>query len=206
MAGNSLTTWQKLYWGQTLNSANGYYQLKMQWDGNLVIYETMEGSAIWASNTAGNSKLKDGNGYLTMTDKGAAGLMSKLDESFKMYWNTNTWNSTGASLVLTDNGSLVVKEADGTVVWNSRDGDECWWEVRPYWGGDRQICYFEGGTQTNVTLMTRTQPTQSDQKHTNVWSDQDGMYLDCTVPGEYLKYNEPKLVYVGGDPLEFCQQ
>ncbi|MGC1293946.1 MAG: hypothetical protein WA869_02805 [Alloacidobacterium sp.] len=60
-----LQPYQQLDVNQQLFSDNGYLNLILQTDGNLVLYRTQMGHALWASNTQG-----DAVGYVIMQGDG----------------------------------------------------------------------------------------------------------------------------------------
>jgi hypothetical protein len=102
-----------------LSSCNGVYQLIMQSDGNLVIYQN--GGAIWATGT---------NQYGTGGNPDAAVMQS--DGNFVIYnyqnfpnndwryvWDTGTNGNPGAVLGLRSDGNLMVIAPNGAVLWQS---------------------------------------------------------------------------------------
>lgn len=87
----------------------------MQTDGNPVMYHNAGGGALWASGTHGNPGAyavmrTDGNFVLYAKDGGPA--------TGGALWNTGTFG-TGFSLVLRDDGDLVISGADGRTQWSS---------------------------------------------------------------------------------------
>lgn len=101
---------QQLNVGDELMARNGKVTLNMQSDGNLVIYDTDNGSALWSSQTAGKPANHapmqwDGN-FVLYGPSGA-------------YWSTGTWNHPGADVVLQDDGNLVVYDVNGQSLWAS---------------------------------------------------------------------------------------
>jgi hypothetical protein len=94
-----------------LVSNNGWFRLVMQGDGNLVIYRTMTGQALWASNTVGqpnNYAVMQGDGnFVVYTAQGAA------------QWASGTNGRPGAWVVMQDDGNLVVYDASNHPLWAS---------------------------------------------------------------------------------------
>jgi hypothetical protein len=93
--------------GQSLWSANGRYRLRLQDDGNLVLYDG--DAALWASDTVGaiihyGQMQEDGNFVLT-----GGGPV----------WATGTDRNPGASLLLQDDGNLVVYARGGRALWHT---------------------------------------------------------------------------------------
>jgi hypothetical protein len=87
-----------IFAGSGILSANAWYNLTMQTDGNLVLYDGV-GRALWASNTVGRGSFAvfqgDGN-FVVYTSSGGA------------VWSSNTWGRQGAVLALQDDGNVVV--------------------------------------------------------------------------------------------------
>lgn len=114
--GNNSGPANTLYAGQTLNpgasllSPNHQYELIMQGDGNLVLYQA--GSALWSSGTAGDSgatATMQADGNLVIYDGGVA------------KWNSGTNGSPGAVLVLQDDSNLVIYQGS-TAIWDWSSG------------------------------------------------------------------------------------
>lgn len=92
---------------QYLTSADRRYRLVMQGDGNLVLYDA--GSAVWASNTAGNTSARlvmQGDGNLVL-----------YDQSGSPRWASNTAGNGGARLVVQNDRNVVIYGADGRPLW-----------------------------------------------------------------------------------------
>jgi hypothetical protein len=107
---NMLTRGQSLEPGQSRESLNGEYALRMQPDGNLVLYHD---GAVWSSET---SKGHDNDGsYLIMQNQDGNAVIYKPDGH--AIWATNTWDKAGDRLILYDNGDLVVLNTTGNIVW-----------------------------------------------------------------------------------------
>lgn len=93
-------------------SANSAYKAVMGGDGNLAVYSTKTGAAIWSSGTQGNpgaygALQSDGN-FVIYTKKG------------KAIWNTHTeYAGKGCSLKLTNDGVFAVCK-NGNQIWSSR--------------------------------------------------------------------------------------
>ncbi|MFM0288363.1 hypothetical protein [Paraburkholderia megapolitana] len=89
--------------GQDIRSANGQYELKMQQDGNLVLYDLANHKALWSSGTAGSGAQsavmqKDGNLVIL---KGTQPV-----------WVSKTNGSPGASLMVQNDGNAVIYKAN----------------------------------------------------------------------------------------------
>ena len=98
--------------GKYLHSASGQYKLNMQGDGNLVIYDN--GTAIWASSTAGSGSADDvamqGDGNLVIYTSAGTPI-----------WASNTAGTgSGSRLVMQNDGNLVVYTSSGHAVWASK--------------------------------------------------------------------------------------
>ena len=97
-----------------LSSQNGGYNVKMQSDGNLIVYD-MTDKAIWATNTSGQGTgpytLKmQANGNLVVRDSGNVALWSS---------GTAGQGTPPYRLVMQDDRNLVVYDSTDTSLWNS---------------------------------------------------------------------------------------
>jgi hypothetical protein len=112
---NTLISGQELTAGNSLTSPSGRYQLILQSDGNLVIYDLGEDNrATWSSRTNGQAVSKavmqtDGNFVIYGPDANAL-------------WATNTSSINTAILTLQDDGNLVIYEWIEPELWNSGSG------------------------------------------------------------------------------------
>ncbi len=95
--------------GEKLYSCDGTYDLTLQTDGNLVLYEGAK--ALWASETVGS-----GATVATMQDDG----------NFVVYAGTTAvWNSAtegagcGTYLAVQTDGNMVIYDASGTAIWDT---------------------------------------------------------------------------------------
>ena len=99
---------QQLNINDQLMSNNGRVNLIMQGDGNLVLYRTHFGRALWASNTQGrpvNHGIMQGDGNLVAYS--AAGAP---------YWRTGTNDHPGIMEVLHNDETLVVYDNVNTTI------------------------------------------------------------------------------------------
>jgi hypothetical protein len=94
--------------GQSVTSCDGRFQLAMQTDGNLVMYQRNVG-ALWHTHT-----------YGTNADR----AVMQTDGNFVVYggstplWNTGTWGKPGASTFMQSDGNIVTYH-NGVPVWSS---------------------------------------------------------------------------------------
>src|SRR5215203_33066 len=102
---------QQLNFDDRLISANGRAELVMQGDGNLVLYRTDDGRALWASNT-----WQEPVTYTVMQEDGNLVAYSADGQP---YWATNTDGHPGAWVILQDDANLVVYDIDGSPLWAS---------------------------------------------------------------------------------------
>jgi hypothetical protein len=108
---NPLQNNQALTIGAAIKSPSGRYELTLQPDGNVVVYDMTTSTALWATNTAGKNVVKaemqtDGNFVL-------------YDSANKGVWDTKTYNGGGKTLQLGDDGNLVIRDANQQVKWTS---------------------------------------------------------------------------------------
>ena len=102
--------------GVVITSNNKKLELKMQKDGNLVLYCKIGGSPIWNSYTYLNRPTvakfqKDGN------------LVVSLSETTK--YSADSHNKGGARLVLQNDANLVIYTNYGLAIWSSKTGGKC---------------------------------------------------------------------------------
>ena len=104
---------QSLGVGESIASSNGVYQLVLQSDGNLVLYNTVFNRATWASGTAGQTATQavleqDGlfviYGSLGRTPGGAI-------------WSSINRGGAGTTLIMQNDGNLVLYTSNGSPVW-----------------------------------------------------------------------------------------
>jgi hypothetical protein len=107
--GSQLAPGERLNPGQSLFAGDGRYQLIMQTDGNLVLYQ--DGAARWYSNT------RPSNSYAIMqTD----GNLVVYDTTGRALWNSGTRGYDNAFLALQDDGNLVMyTEAADRALWQT---------------------------------------------------------------------------------------
>ena len=98
---------------QSLTSSDGRFGLSVQDDGNLVVYQNSNGTALWASNTGGHLP-----GYLAMQGDGNLVFYGPDDS---VIWSTGTSGNAGADLVMQTDGNLVIYKGS-TPIWASGTG------------------------------------------------------------------------------------
>ncbi len=104
-ARDTLGSGEMLYKGETLKSPNGQYQLILQNDGNLVLYNGSK--AIWSTGTQGKQGRKlimQSDGNLVLYGRGGP------------IWATNTSGNRDAYLKIQNDGNLAIYKA----VWSIR--------------------------------------------------------------------------------------
>jgi hypothetical protein len=98
---------------QYLLSPSGNYQLILQQDGNLVVYNASH-QPIWTNHTDGR-----GSAYLIMQPDGNLVQYNTAGQSI---WNSGTLGKGGTSIALQDDGNLVMFNDAGTPVWSIYTG------------------------------------------------------------------------------------
>jgi hypothetical protein len=108
---HALTQDQVLRPGQSRSSSDRRFELRMQEDGNLALYEVSTNNLLWSSQTAGHA--------------GATGEMQR-DGNFVVYsvsrqplFRTFTEGQAGNRLVVENDGHVVVYSAAGATLWRS---------------------------------------------------------------------------------------
>jgi phage-related protein len=102
---------QTLASGSSLVSSNGWYQLVVQSDGNLVVY-SKGGVAVWNSGTQGNGPV-----YLVAQADGNLVLYRVSDNV--AVWDTATVGANRSFVVIQGDGNLVIYLTSGVVVYTS---------------------------------------------------------------------------------------
>ncbi len=126
-----LVSGQSLSVGQKVVSPNGWYELTLRPDGNLVLHVPMAPAGVngtlWASGstTTGVPQLVlHGDGELAVY---GTLIPERTDPAFRTYpggsvtklWSADTRSESGAALRLDDSGGLSVIAANGRVLWRS---------------------------------------------------------------------------------------
>lgn len=97
---------QGLRKGQSVKSCDGRFDLVLQTDGNVVVYEGKK--PLWASHTVG----KDSYALIMQTD----GNLVLYDPHSEPLWAAGTWGHDGAHADLQDDGNLVIYK-NGKALW-----------------------------------------------------------------------------------------
>lgn len=98
----AIGTWvsgRNLRSGNHISSGNGTYRLIMQVDGNLVLYNYVEGRPLWASNTFGT-----GN-WATMSNDGNMAVYSSANV---LKWSSKTSGRPTSYASIQDDGNMVI--------------------------------------------------------------------------------------------------
>ena len=104
----TLDTGRQLFAGESVPSCNGAYQLKMQSDGNLVLY--MGSSALWSTSTWTSA-----NAYAAMQADG--NFVVYNNDTLSPAWTSDTYTSPGAAFGIQNDGNLVIRSPNGVPVW-----------------------------------------------------------------------------------------
>ncbi|HZG06219.1 MAG TPA: hypothetical protein VE546_22050 [Streptomyces sp.] len=91
-----------------LTSGNGRTLLRLQEDGNLVVYR--DGRPVWQAPGAwsrGNCAVFQEDGNFVLYDAGGTAV-----------WHSNTWRQ-GQTLSVQDDGNVVIYDASGRAVWHT---------------------------------------------------------------------------------------
>jgi hypothetical protein len=107
---NTLCVGETLEINRSLYSENGKYQVKMQSDGNLVIYSGA--TAIWQSGTSGL-------GYARLRLESTNVLSVYLYDQNKVAWKTAASTRPALGLVMQNDGNLVMYDTSKASMWQS---------------------------------------------------------------------------------------
>jgi hypothetical protein len=176
-------------------SPNNRFKLKMQTDGNLVLYAPW--GAIWSTNTCGQT--------------GSHAIM-QTDGNFVVYnggrsvWDSGTWGRVGAYLQLQNDGNMVIYQ-NGVDIWHTGT----WWAgtvpdasnsnllpngtLQPNHGIRSPDGRFTLDMQTDGNLVLY----KGDQA---LWSSntcgQTGAYATMQADGNFVVYNGSRSVWDSG--------
>jgi len=102
--------------GSSLNSPNGDYSMKMQADGNLVLY--CKNNALWSSKTSGTNV---SGGLVFQTD----GNLVLYDPERNPLWDSKTYNTKAKKMVMQNDGNFVLYTDEGEPVWKTDTHGKC---------------------------------------------------------------------------------
>lgn len=97
---------------QAWTSGNGRAILRLQEDGNFVLYK--ESKPVWASDTSGEPA-----SYAVMQEDGNLVVYTEND---KPIWASDTNGRNGAHLAVQDDGNVVIYQRDNPI-WATNTGD-----------------------------------------------------------------------------------
>ena len=100
--------------GESISSPSGQYQLILQHDGNLVLYDTSGPTPLWDSRTVGRS-----DRTLIMQPDGNLVLYELPVTPFDALWHSRTYDWPGAFLTVHDDGTMTIGHSDGRVLWTA---------------------------------------------------------------------------------------
>ncbi len=95
---------------KSIMSPNGTYVLTQQEDGNLVIYNMLSRKAIWESGSIGK-----GVERTVLDEDGSLVQYSKVGP----VWSSKCGGNNGITLVMQDDGNLVIINLFGNAIWSS---------------------------------------------------------------------------------------
>jgi hypothetical protein len=197
---DELTVGSTLQPGAFLLSPDHEYELVMQTDGNLVLYNAAK-EALWSSQTSG-----EGN-YLVMQGEGN---LVVYNPSKVAQWATGTWGFSGAYLQLQDDGNLVLYQ-DGHAIWtygSGYKGDT----MNP--GEDLQpgAYLLSPDHEYELVMQTDGNLVLYNAAKEALWSSQtsgEGSYLVMQSDGNLVVYNATKVAQwnagTGGNPGAYLE-
>jgi hypothetical protein len=103
----------KLNPGESIYSNDGRFQMKMQTDGNLVVYDRVRGNALWSIYGLG-ATLSAGSGLWMQQDGNLVVYKNNTASAANVVWSSGT-NGTGADYVVVANdGKILIRDNLGT--------------------------------------------------------------------------------------------
>ena len=108
---NRLRPRQCLFRDDPLTAPNDLLRLALEQNGNIVLYRSHFGRALWSSGTAG-----------TPVDRGKMqpdGKFAALSPQGVSYWSIGSGQDPGAGLTLQDDGNMVLADKAGRPLWMS---------------------------------------------------------------------------------------
>jgi hypothetical protein len=193
--GDFMNPGEDLQPGAYLLSPDHEYELVMQTDGNLVLYNAAK-EALWSSQTSG-----EGN-YLVMQGEGN---LVVYNASKVAQWNASTWGFPGAYLQLQDDGNLVLYQ-DGHAIWTYGSGYKGDF-MNP--GEDLQpgAYLLSPDHEYELVMQTDGNLVLYNAAKEALWSSQtsgEGNYLVMQGEGNLVVYNDSKVAQwnagTGGNP------
>jgi hypothetical protein len=128
-AGNTLYQGDSI-WSCDDDKLVGKYQLTLQTDGNLVLYDHKMGTGpVWATGVRGDYAVMQSDGNFVL-----------YQWSGHAVWASGTWRYPGSYLALQDDGNLVVYDGYAhahwaTGSWRTRKVDQCHGDIGTGWLG-----------------------------------------------------------------------
>ena len=114
LPGSTMMPGESMSPGESISSPSGRYQLRLQHEGNLVLYDTAGPSALWDSRTVGES-----DRTLVMQPDGNLVLYELPVTPFDALWHSRTYGWPGAFLTVRDDGTVTIGDSDGRVLWTA---------------------------------------------------------------------------------------
>jgi|GEM_PF-3043748 len=141
--------------GQALLSPNGRYEMVLQDDSNLVVYDLYSGgnhtqyktAAVWASYTWGS-------GARRLVQQ-ADGNLVLYDQAGRAQWASNTVGAFNPTLAMQNDGYLVLRDYWGRIIWTTKPAPPSTGTDTVALGQDpQQPALFHGGTTSAAFITT----------------------------------------------------
>lgn len=203
----------KLYAGDSLTSANGWYQLLMQrdgnlvvynkanepvwftatagaayaWfqpDGNLVVYRISDGTAIWASNTS----IKGTTVYVPATNfqTGTGQITASNTNASKLLSGQSIYSSNGwYRLTMQADGNLVITNKANVVTWATNTAGSG--ATFAWFQADGNFVLYDNSL--NVKWTSWNGPNYPYNTGTLLWLQPDGNLVIYNAAGQFLWYS-----------------
>ncbi len=110
---------ERLYRGQYLSSRNGMYELRMQDDGNLVIYRITSTSVVPTWSTRTDFSPREGQ-YKWLGNQGDGNLVIYTEtQPYRALWASGTAGQGASTLIMQNDGNLVLYKTGNVPIWAS---------------------------------------------------------------------------------------
>jgi hypothetical protein len=160
---------QQLKTDEQLVSNNGYLNLKVQPDGDVVLFRSMFGTQLWSTSTISPPAVL----LLMQSD----GNLVALSSAGATIWSSGTAGADGAYCALQDDGNFVIYNASGAALWASNTVQDFRSPAYVYQASDS---YTYDETSETWKELCRALPCFDALQ----WPDYSTTHVDATINGQ----------------------